>query len=265
MNGLHLMFGVGAFMAPIVAARALGWTGDIAGAYWFAAAMMVPIAVWFLRLPSPERRKTATTAVGDAPVSKALIALVSLFFFLAVGAEVAMAGWTFNYGEAIGLDSDGAAALAAMFWGAYTFGRLIAIPISTRVPAMRVMVADLAGCVAGAALFMFGPVWPVAAWAGAFLIGLAMASIFPTMLTFIGGRLNVTGKINSVLFAGSNLGAMTFPWLIGQFFEPLGPQALSAAVFAAMAGAAVVFAVINAATRRSERMALQHAIGPHPP
>lgn len=253
MNGLHLMFGVGAFFAPVVAARALGWGGDIRWAYWFAAVLMAPIALWLLRLPSPMRRPTATRAAVDAPVSKSLIASVCLFFFLVVGAEVAMAGWTFNFGTAIGLDSDGAAALAAAFWGAYTFGRLIAIPISTRASAPRVMVADLAACIAGAAIFTLGPAWPAAAWVGAFVIGLGMASIFPTMLTFVGGRLNVTGKINGVLFAGSNLGAMTFPWLIGQGFEPLGPGTLSVVVLAAMTAAAVVFAIINVATRRSER------------
>jgi fucose permease len=211
---------------------------------------MVPIVVLLLRLPSPARRATAPAVAVDAPVSKGLIVLVSAFFFLAVGAEVAMAGWTFNYGTAIGLDSQGAAALAATFWGAYAFGRLIAIPISMRAPALRVMVGDLAGCIAGAALFTLGTSWPAGAWIGAFIIGLAMASVFPTMLTYVGSRLNVTGRINGVLFAGSNLGAMTFPWLIGQGFEPIGPQTLAWTVLAAMAGAAVVFAAINVISRR---------------
>lgn len=221
MNALHLMFGAGAFVTPIIAAAAFSASGDIKLGYFIFAALLVPMVIWMLRLPSPPRR--ATAGQGRAgEIRWSLVVLIALFFFVAVGAEVGMSAWTFSYGVALGLDkATTAAALASVYWGAYSVGRLIAIPISTRAPAHRMLFVDLAGLVISAAvLLLFGRNISALMWIGIAGIGLSLASIFPTMLTFAGSHMNVTGKINGVLFATANLGSMFFPWLIGQMFEP---------------------------------------------
>lgn len=246
MNALHLMFGVGAFVTPIIAAAAFSASGGIQLGYFIVAVVLLPMVIWMLRLPSPPRR--ATAAQGNAgEVRWSLVVLVALFFFVTVGAEVGMSAWTFNYGVALGLDkATTAAVLASVYWGAYSIGRLIAIPISARVPAQRMLFVDLFGLIASATmLLLFGHSVPALMWIGVAGIGLSVASVFPTMLTFAGSHMNVTGKINGVLFATANLGSMFFPWLIGQMFEPVGPQSLAMVNLVIGIAALVLFTSIN--------------------
>ncbi|MEI2692738.1 MAG: MFS transporter [Anaerolineae bacterium] len=53
MNALHFFFGVGALLAPIFVAQAIGLTGGVTWAYWLLALLVLPAMVLFLRLPSP--------------------------------------------------------------------------------------------------------------------------------------------------------------------------------------------------------------------
>jgi FHS family Na+ dependent glucose MFS transporter 1 len=250
MNGLHLMFGIGAFLAPLLVARSLAIAGDASLAFWVVAAGMIPIMIWLLRVPSPLRQSTAAATSSAAATGGPAIALVCIFFFLIVGAEVAMSGWVFNYGTASGMARDTAAALASVFWGAYIFSRLLAIPVSIRVLPERILIVNLIGCVVSAVVLAFGHVWPLGAWLGAAGIGFFIASTFPTMLSWLGGRINVTGRINGFLFASSNLGAMVFPFVIGQMFEPIGPQSLAFAVLTSLTAAAIMFFIISATFKR---------------
>ena len=103
MNGLHFCFGVGAFLAPIIVAQALLVTGGIAWAYWALALLILPPAMWLVRLRSPEAPKTglpspaslARTAGDSTPDDHdGLVALISVFLFLYVGAEVGFGGYT---------------------------------------------------------------------------------------------------------------------------------------------------------------------------
>ena len=54
MNALHLFFGVGAFIGPLVFDRFAVATGNAATTFWLFAALMVPVALWLARLPSPD-------------------------------------------------------------------------------------------------------------------------------------------------------------------------------------------------------------------
>lgn len=260
MNALHLTFGIGALIAPIIAAASFNFSGDINLGYYIVAACLVPLTIWMLRLPSPAQRATvAHGATGE--VNWLLVILVALFFFVMVGGEVGMSAWTFSYGRAMGLnDATTAAALASVFWAAYSFGRLIAIPISARVQAHLMLFADLIGMVVSTLiLIVFGGTTPAAVWIGIAGIGLSVASVFPTMLTFTGSHMNVTGKINGILFATANIGSMFFPWVIGQMFEPVGPQSLAFIILGISVAGLTLFIFINRLSNKTLRATAQPA------
>jgi fucose permease len=44
------------------------------------------------------------------------------------------------------------------------------------------------------------------------------------MISFAGRHIVITGRITGWFFMMSSLGGMFLPWLIGQFFESIGPQ-----------------------------------------
>ena len=50
--------------------------------------------------------------------------------------------------------------------------------------------------------------------------------MFATALSLAGGRMPITGSAMGWFFVGSSAGGMTVPWVIGQLFEPVSPQAM---------------------------------------
>ena len=89
--------------------------------------------------------------------------------------------------------------------------------------------------------------WPqsmVAIWGGTLGLGLSMASVFPVTITLAERRMTITGRVTSWFFVGASLGGMSLPWLIGQLFEPIGPQVTMVVILIALIIAVAVFAVL---------------------
>lgn len=56
---------------------------------------------------------------------------------------------------------------------------------------------------------------PRTLWLGAILFGLGIACGFPTMPTFVGRHMTITGAVTGWFIVGVSLGGMIFPRLIG--------------------------------------------------
>jgi len=234
MNALHFFFGVGAFISPIIVAQAIQATGDIVPAYWALAVLMLPAFLWLSRLPSPERQ-VVTEAHRSGRTNWKLLLLLVLSFYVYVGAELSLGNWLSTYAVKRGLaDAAGAAYLTSAFWGAFTAGRLISIPLATRFAERTVLLADLVGCLAFVVLILLFPHSAAVLWIGACGAGFAMASVFPTMISFAQHHMTITGQVTSLFLAGSSLGSMTLPLLIGQLFDSIGPSVMVIAVIAAL-------------------------------
>lgn len=244
MNGLHFFFGVGAFLAPVVVAQALLLTGDIHAAYWAIALILLPVAAWLARRPSPIIRAGAGTD-GGLRENRALVGVIVVFFFLNVGAETSFSGWVTSYTVALALgDTVGGAYLTSVFWGALTVGRLLTIPLAARVSARWILLGDMLAGVISLGIILLWPQSYTALLVGAFGTGLSMASVFPTTLTWAEARMPVNGKITGLFFLGGSAGSAFFPWLGGQLFEPLGPRSVMALIFALLAGGLALYVVL---------------------
>lgn len=244
MNGLHFCFGVGAFLAPIVVAQLVLLGRASLDSYWVLAALMLPVALFLLRLPSPDRLHHGADGQPE-PLNVRLIVPIALFLVLYVGAEVSFGGWVYSYAETLGLmDAASGAYLTSAFWGSLTAGRLLAIPIAARLRPRAILLADLVGCLASVGAIVAWPASTAVLWIGAIGLGLSMASIFPTMLAFAARRMAMTGKVTSWFLVGASVGAMVVPWMIGQLSGALGPQITMVVILADLALAAVVFALL---------------------
>jgi FHS family Na+ dependent glucose MFS transporter 1 len=246
MNALHFMFGLGAFLSPLFIALAIRMTGGVSWGYWLLGLCVLPVPIWLARLRSPIP-EALQDGVSAAPANWRLVALIGLFMVLYVSAEVGYGGWIYTYGVTTGLaDATTAAYLNSLYWGALTVGRLAAIWIALRWRPRTILLADLLGCIASVALILLFQESAWALWAGTFGLGLAMASIFPTVITWAERRMTVSGAVTSVFLVGASLGAMFLPWLIGQYFESRGPQVMMVAVMAALLAASAVFGLLMA-------------------
>ncbi len=250
MNALHFFFGVGAFLSPIIIAQMVLVSGGISWAYWALALLILPVSVWVLRLPSPPAQ-TVSDDGQAGQVDYLLVALIALFFFLFVAAELSFGGWIFTYAVALDLANETMAAyLTSTFWGALTLSRLLTIPIAIRFRPRSILWADLLGCLASVGLILL---WPnsLMVWVGTFGMGFSVASIFPLTLSLAERRMPVTGQITGWFLIGAGAGSMFVPWLIGQLFESIGPQAVMLTIMVDLIAALAVFAALLLYSSRS--------------
>jgi FHS family Na+ dependent glucose MFS transporter 1 len=183
MNGMHFFFGLGAFLSPMIIAWVVLVTGNFHWAFWILALFVIPLALWLPRLASPLSPSDGEEG-QPVHVQPFIILLIALFFFLYVGSEASYGGWIFSYSLEKGLANDTTAAyLTSFFWGALTVGRLASIPLAVKFKPGMLLLADLIGCLIALILILAFPGSQAAIWAGTAGVGLAMASIFPTMLS----------------------------------------------------------------------------------
>jgi FHS family Na+ dependent glucose MFS transporter 1 len=248
MNALHFFFGLGTFVTPIIIAQSNQLTGEVAWGYWVIALALVPIAVWMLSQPSPSAPEPDEEKGGDGNLL--YLILIAAFLFLYVGAEVGFSGWIYTYALEVDMANETTAAyLTSLFWGTFTLGRLLSVALAARLRSYWIIVADLVGCLLGLGVLLLFPASAAALWVGAAILGLSMASLFPSMISLAERRINLTGSRMSVFFVGGSSGAMLLPWIIGQLFVPVGPQVMVYAISASMLGAVLVFAILVSSSR----------------
>jgi len=231
MNGLHFFFGIGALLSPIIVAQTVNYTGDIQWIYWIFSLLAIPLAVWTWFLKNPNR-PGKDTASARSPINYLIVSLVVLFFFLYVGAEVGYGNWVFTYATTLQLGTPmGAAYLTSAFWGFFTLGRLIGIPVSLRISPNKILFADLIGCLISLGIILVGRQSSEALWVGTILLGLCMASVFPTLMSLAENKLHMTGEVTGWFLIGAGLGGMFLPWMIGQGFAAVGPYIMPVLIF----------------------------------
>lgn len=247
MNALHLSFGVGAVIGPLVFAWFAVASGNAATTYWLFAALTVPVALWLVRLPSPVSPVAAETAAGEGSVLRRqpwLVGLIAVFFFLHMGGEMAFGGWIFTYADGVTGSATAARLVNSAFWGGLVVGRLVAIPLSLRLSPRTMLQLDLAGAVASLTIIMLLPGSVPGLWVGTIAFGFAVASLVPSSFNLAERRMPITGPVSAAFLVGGSLGTMTLPWLVGQLVEPHGPLALVYVTAAAMLAAWAVLTVI---------------------
>lgn len=229
INGLHFCFGAGAFLSPLIIALVTQLSGDITWGYWILGLFTLPLIAILLRLESPVIEGHADKIQG-APqkMNWILIALITAFVMLYSGGEISFGNWIFTYSLESGIiaDTNVARYLNSAFWGAFTIGRLLSIPVAAKIRPHTILLSAIGGGLASLGVILLGAHSATLTWIGTISFGLCISPIFPTAITFAKNRMRITGKVNSFIFAGGSLGGMVLPWIIGQLFEGFGPQTL---------------------------------------
>jgi len=240
ITGLHFCFGLGGFLSPIIVAQSLLLRNDIAPAYWVMAAFALPVTFWLPWIKSP--RIGAVTEEASMRSSRVtMVVLISLFFFLHVGAEIAYSGWISTYAIQKNILKEAHAAyLTSIFWGSITVGRLATIPFSSRVTPGKILMSNLIGCLISTGLLLLFPGSRGVLWFSTFLMGFSMASMYPVSILFADRCMKINGKVVGIFLVGANTGGMVIPWIIGQRFETAGPRVLGETMLLSIAVAFIV-------------------------
>ncbi len=252
MNGLHLFWGVGSALAPILVAQAILITGGFRAGYWLISLLLLPVAMLLSRAPSPVAPHKEPGAAPQQAANWPLVALFALFFLTFVGAEGAYGGWIASYAVATQIATPAMAAyMTSAYWGALTLSRLISVPLALRFRPRTLLIIDLVGCLVGLSLAALGGGSPAMIWVATIVLGISVATLFPVTMSFAGEVVTVTGQFTGLMFVGASLGGMLVPWLIGQFFEPVGPQSAMVIMLVDMVVCAGVFVLLNWLKRRA--------------
>jgi FHS family Na+ dependent glucose MFS transporter 1 len=203
-----------------------------------------------------QRDKPWETANDSRAYRGFTLVLLFLFLLLYVGLEVAIGGLIFSFSFKHGIlkSKSLAAYLTSTFWGSFCAGRFLSIPLSMYVRAYRILVIDLLGCILGASLLVFvaGSVqaW---LWIGTSILGLCMAAIFPSTMSWAESFMHISGKTASILVVGASLGEMTIPLAIGTLMERNGAEVFLHAIFVVIVLAIIVFILASVLARRQQK------------
>jgi FHS family Na+ dependent glucose MFS transporter 1 len=185
-----------------------------------------------------------------------ILVLLAIFFFLYVGMEVAYGGLIMIFSvKQLGWSKEEGTWLTSVFWGSFAASRGAAIFISRWCSPAVMLIADLLLC----AISMIGLLMtlesnPTMLWYCTAVLGVGMASIFPTGITWAERYLRVTGKAASVFVVGSALGEMAIPALVGFLFNSKSPKWLLYIVLAGTIASTIVYIIMqNLASNMGER------------
>ena len=261
MNALHLSFGVGAFLGPLIINGFDAATGNAVATYWLFAALMVPVALWLTRLPSPDAPAAAPGSVAGGAVLRphfALIGLIAAFFFLHMGSELAFGAYITSYADDLFYSESLARVVNSVFWGGLVIGRLLAVPLALRMsPRALLQSSLLIGAVSLAPVIVL-PDSPVALWVGTVGFGVAVASMFANSINYAEQRMPITSAVTATFLVGGSLGSTVLPLVVGQLYEPRGPETVMQVTWAALLVALLLFGLIDAYSRR------RHTAAPSP-
>ena len=300
MQGLHAMFGLGAFVSPLLVGPFLAshmppscfnatcLTAEVNNAsmnnsshsnltvpeansnmslkwpFWISVLLFVIPILAFIPAGLKDRNSNQQSLKNWDSMQKDdwkafrgfLLVLLFIFLMLYVGMEVAIGGLIFSFAFKHGIlkSKSLAAYLTSTFWGSFCIGRFLGIPLAKFVRAHVILVIDMIGCLLGALLLVFVstsvPTW---LWIGTCILGVSMASVFPSTMSWAETFMHVTGKSASLLVVGASFGEMTIPLAVGILMEKKGSDIFLHSILVIVVLTMVVFAVIVVLGRRQQQ------------
>ena len=235
LNLLHVAYGVGALMAPLLLAAlvALGvpWQWLMTGS---GVAMAVAAVALALTVP-PDPVLHPSTADSEAAVRTRRLPLFLLVMAVSitcyVAAEAGVSDWLVRYLEALPITQ--ASLALTLFWAGIAVGRLVFARIGNRLDPQR---SAAALAVAGGALLTVALLLPISPASPLLFgaVGLAFGPIFPLMVAAAGARMpGESATVTGTLVFAAVVGVVIYPPAIGYLSDVIG-------LHAAMMGTAVM-------------------------
>ncbi len=222
LNLLGVFFGIGALFIPLCIGSLLQSVG-LAGILYLAAGVVLIPAVLasVLVFPQPRHRSGAHVPQLVSLLKQPLIWMLAFLLFFESGNEFIIGGYLTTYlTRYSGIDVAVASYWLAAYWGAMMIARLLIG--RTRLYPVRIVQASAVGVAASMLLILFvRHGWAIGA--GSVLLGLTIATIFPTVLAEAGSWFSAySGTVFSILIGVALTGGITLPWVTGRLSQRAG-------------------------------------------
>ncbi|MBK5289111.1 MAG: MFS transporter [Acidimicrobiia bacterium] len=247
INALHMSFAVGAVLAPLVVGVSLAVSDSLwpAGAAFSGAALALAAVLWSGDRAGSARQAARDHAEQGAGPDRWRLGLVAWFFLLYVGIEIGFSGWIATYSHEVGLGSGWGTGLTVAFWAGFLAGRVLMVWRGDRIATGAVLGwSAIISTVVAVVIALVGA-RPIPLTLGAALFGVVIAPQFPTMLAHLHRAIPLTGVVTAWCMAGSALGGLVLPPLIGALLESTGASALPWTIGAASAASGLAIVAVN--------------------
>ena len=248
MNWLHAFFGIGAMLGPFIMAAVFAAGGGWRIGYLIVASAIAAMAIVFMLTTdrwSDGAHKTETNPEPGVPVRQVLrmplVWVQIALFHVMCGIEASAGLWTATMMiERFDASGREAGLWAGLFWGSMAVGRLVLAPLSGDLNPARLIQLGSFGVLAGAVLMI--PDHKTVFQAGLLLLGLAMAPLFPTLMSLTPVRLGSRVALHAIGFqvSAATLGIVAIPTVAGLVAER---TTLTAIPLMMAIGAAIVIAL----------------------
>jgi MFS transporter, FHS family, glucose/mannose:H+ symporter len=258
LNLLHMFFGVGALIGPLLVGALLDSPAGWHGVFLITGALACSTTLLFTLVPIPlpahltaigggrphTPRAGASEITDGSGWRDSYLWLLAGLLFLFVGIEQLVGGWGSTYlNRVLGAHADVAARSVSLYWAAVTGGRLLASIVALRLSNERLLGGSVALSLIGLlALALAGGVAPALVALGA--TGVGLAAIYPTLMAITARAYpRRFATLAGVLVAAGGLGGTVFPWLGGVTGQAWGVRA-TIWLGAGIAGALMILCMV---------------------
>ena len=218
LNYLHVLFGIGALLGPLIVSAAFAtqvsyWWIFVGGA--IASAM---IAYRLSTAAAIEVQTEPTAGVGFvAMLSRPIIWATGAVLLLFEAAEIGIGTWLFLYLRTAGaLSPMLASSGVSIYWLGLVCGRFSGGRIGHRLAIPLFTILSCALSALALIILILAPRHGVLAASAMFLIGFGFGPIFPNMIAAGAARFpSEVGRMTSIVVAGAALGGIAGPWIMG--------------------------------------------------
>jgi fucose permease len=155
-----------------------------------------------------------TKKISNRALHALLISLMAIFFLLYVGLEV-------TYGQLVlafavhgdlQLTQSTGLVIAVVFWGSFAAMRFASIFFSSGFRPITMLLLNFVFCTLGTVLLStMASHTETALWVGTALLGIGLASVFPTGILWIERYIHVSNKVAAAFVTGASLGEIVCP------------------------------------------------------
>jgi FHS family Na+ dependent glucose MFS transporter 1 len=278
MNALQFSWGMGAFFAPVFVHNVglapsqlphtfflLSITGGLMGLG--PAFFESPVEAENVKTELTELNGQVSTEQADGPGAgkgcRFYLIFITLFsyYFCYAGGEMTPGDWmTTAATQQLGVPVASGVMITSVFWCFLTAGRLLAVPLGLCMSSNMLTALSLAVAAAGALLlvFSFGRVWLTGVYISAASIGIGLAPLYPAGIILAQSKFRMSSTWISRFIAGSTVGMMLMPAIVGTLLH-YSPHVFSWAVVffvSVQAGSFCLLLALSSDSPKNEGVAL---------
>lgn len=244
MSLLHMSFGVGAFIVPILfnIVLSLGFTWK--HMMWILAlmALLAEFLAMQMQIPFIKVVKSKMDKQIRLPWRYIGIYMIVLFFY--VGVENAFSGWMVSYLETDLKFSQGySQGLLSTLWLTMILGRLTIGTLGRNMNKSKFIVFTSITAFVSMSLFLIStsPVWISFS---VVCIGLSLSGIYPLTMADANKHIRGSGIATAIVISGGGIGATIMPYLTGRIADKFGAVAIITTILVAL-GFMIFFSLVN--------------------